>query len=236
MMDIDAAWLILMLLGAAMGVVLAEAAKHFAQTGRLWPDFATLSQPSAGATHIVRPHAARLAAALAGAAIAVSAGLISSSALHLTLLLGAGWLLLLASLIDAHCQLLPRPLNIVFGALGIAEPYVGFNSDPPSLADRLLGALIAFAALMLVKHLYARLRHRDGLGLGDISLCAALACWLGWQALPWLLLSAALAALIGTIALLAIRQANITNIRHQRLAFGPWLAAAGWVLVVAQRV
>jgi prepilin signal peptidase PulO-like enzyme (type II secretory pathway) len=233
----DLAPLMLALIGAGLALVADMIAARYAQQGHIWR----------------RVEAKQLAhkwlAAIAGAILALLAWQMALDRLHLVLLLFAGTVLLLASLIDARAQLLPRPLNLVLGALGIAEtlllpaPQVAATdlylfaalAAPPNLTQRLLGGLIAFAALMLVKLLYARLRRRDGLGLGDVWLFAALACWMGPLALPWLLSTAALAALIATMLLAALHGQLGSAAHHQRLAFGPWLALAGWALICAQR-
>jgi prepilin signal peptidase PulO-like enzyme (type II secretory pathway) len=238
----------LALFGAGLGLAVNMIAGRYAQQGHIW-------RHGGAENWLLRPADAddplyKWVAVAAGAVLAFLAWHMAVGKLHLALLLGTGGVLLLASLIDARTQLLPRPLNLAFAALGITEALLlpaplSAGTDlylfaalaaPPSFMQRLLGGLIAFAALMLVKLFYARLRRRDGLGLGDVWLFAALAFWIGPLALPWLLSSAALAALAGTLLLAAIHGQLGTTSRHQRLAFGPWLALAGWALICAQRL
>ena len=63
------------------------------------------------------------------------------------------------------------------------------------------------------------------MGQGDFKLLAALGAWLGWEALPLIiLLSSLLGAIIGIgLILLKGRDKNIP------IPFGPYLAGAGFV-------
>jgi leader peptidase (prepilin peptidase)/N-methyltransferase len=66
------------------------------------------------------------------------------------------------------------------------------------------------------------------MGYGDFKLFAALGAWLGWQMLlPIILIAAAAGSLVG-VALLALRGRN----RSTPIAFGPFLAAAGWLMLM----
>ncbi|WP_299316661.1 A24 family peptidase, partial [uncultured Halomonas sp.] len=70
---------------------------------------------------------------------------------------------------------------------------------------------------------------KEGMGYGDFKLMAALGAWLGWQALPLLLiLSAGIGAVIGILVQLAL-----PRLRGAPLPFGPYLALAGWVALLA---
>lgn len=86
------------------------------------------------------------------------------------------------------------------------------------LADRLIGAGAGFLTLWAIGEAYFRWRGAEALGIGDAKLFAAAGAWLGWAALPAVLL---IAAAMG-LAFAALRPAN----RQGGLAFGPWLAAA----------
>jgi leader peptidase (prepilin peptidase)/N-methyltransferase len=66
------------------------------------------------------------------------------------------------------------------------------------------------------------------MGYGDFKLFAALGAWLGWQMLvPLIMIAAVVGAVVGIIVL-AVRRQN----RATPIAFGPFLAAAGWVMLM----
>jgi leader peptidase (prepilin peptidase)/N-methyltransferase len=90
-----------------------------------------------------------------------------------------------------------------------------------------LGAVLGYLALRSIALAYRLVRGREGLGAGDAKLLAAAGAWLGAGALPSLVLIAALAALIGAgLAAIAGRSMRATT----AVPFGPFLAAAFWVL------
>ena len=66
------------------------------------------------------------------------------------------------------------------------------------------------------------------MGYGDFKLLAALGAWLGWKMLlPIILIAAVTGAVVG-IAVLTLRRQN----RATPIAFGPFLAAAGWLMLM----
>ncbi|MCK5665386.1 MAG: prepilin peptidase, partial [Thiotrichaceae bacterium] len=69
---------------------------------------------------------------------------------------------------------------------------------------------------------------KEGMGFGDFKLLAVLGAWLGWQALPLvLLLSACVGAIVGISLILFLgRDKNIP------IPFGPYLAAAGFICLL----
>jgi leader peptidase (prepilin peptidase)/N-methyltransferase len=74
---------------------------------------------------------------------------------------------------------------------------------------------------------YRRLRGRDGLGRGDAKLLAAGGAWLGWSALPWVVL---LAALLGLLLALLQRLRGERLTAETAVPFGPALALAIWLI------
>jgi leader peptidase (prepilin peptidase)/N-methyltransferase len=100
-------------------------------------------------------------------------------------------------------------------------------STPDSLADHLLAGVLGYCTLAAVAWTYRRLRGRDGLGMGDAKLLAAIGAWLGLSLLPLVLLLAACTGLAaaGAAALLGKRMTAATAI-----PFGPFLALSGWLL------
>jgi leader peptidase (prepilin peptidase) / N-methyltransferase len=82
---------------------------------------------------------------------------------------------------DLETMLLPDALTLPGALLGLlAAPALA----PPGQRAAALGwaaltAVAGAALLLLVRWLYRALRHRDGLGLGDVKLMALLGAWLG---------------------------------------------------------
>ncbi|MDO9486886.1 MAG: A24 family peptidase [Sphingomonadaceae bacterium] len=140
-------------------------------------------------------------------------------------LLGAifGWALLTLAILDAEHFWLPDALTLPLLAVGLA---LGFAVDPP-LLDRFIGAAVGFASLAAIGLAYRGLRGRRGLGGGDPKLFGAIGAWLGWQALPFVLLLAALLGLI-SVAISMLRGQPTTA--QTKVAFGAPLAVAGWAI------
>jgi leader peptidase (prepilin peptidase)/N-methyltransferase len=86
-----------------------------------------------------------------------------------------------------------------------------------------VAGFLAFAGIAWV---YCRLRRRAGLGLGDAKLLAVAGAWVGWPALPGLVVVAAALAL----AVALVRAASGERLgAGTRIAFGPYLAFALWL-------
>ena len=129
-----------------------------------------------------------------------------------------GWLLLALFVFDAEHLWLP---NVATGLLAAA----GLLFGPAYLQDRLIGLVAGFAALELIRQTYRAVRHREGMGGGDPKLLGGIGAWLGWAALPFVLLGASLLGLI----LIVVRFARGQPISGDLpLPFGALMAASGF--------
>ncbi len=138
-----------------------------------------------------------------------------------------GWFLIALIALDVACFWLPDRLTLPLLALGLAL-------GPSSPGERFLAAAIAGGSFLFLAVGYRALRGRDGLGLGDAKLAAALAAWLSLAMLPPLLLAAALLGL-GLVAIGALRGQRTAS--DTRIPFGACLAVAAfplWLLLVAK--
>ena len=133
-------------------------------------------------------------------------------------LLGLG--LLAVSTIDLETGLLPDSITMPLLWSGLAFNLL--DTFAP-LSDAVIGAMAGYVVLWAVYHGFKLLTGREGMGYGDFKLLAALGAWLGWQALPAVLLLASLGGVIVGILLVACRRAA----RDTPLPFGPYLSAAG---------
>jgi leader peptidase (prepilin peptidase)/N-methyltransferase len=135
------------------------------------------------------------------------------------------WTLLALAVIDLHTQLLPDSLTLPLLWLGLALGLVGIYADLPGAV---IGAMAGYLSLWLVYWAFKLTTGKEGMGYGDFKLLAALGAWLGWQALPLVvLLSSAVGALVGVGMILARRLD-----RERPMPFGPFLAAAGWIALI----
>jgi leader peptidase (prepilin peptidase)/N-methyltransferase len=141
-----------------------------------------------------------------------------------------GWTLLALAWIDADTLLLPDVLTLPLIVAGLMFAWL---MEPWTITDRALGAIVGYGAFRLIEIAYRRLRDRDGLGQGDAKLLAAAGAWLGWDALPWVVVLAALGGLLAAGIGWLAGGGRMTA--TTALPFGPPLAAATWALwLVAQ--
>lgn len=140
---------------------------------------------------------------------------------------GAGWTLLALAWIDAEWMILPDVLTLPLLAAGLAAVWW---FDVEALSDHALAAGLGWLALWAVAAGYRRLRGRDGLGEGDAKLLGALGAWVGLAGLADVLLGAALTGLAWA-GLLRLRGRAMSA--TTALPFGPFLALAGWVVLLA---
>jgi leader peptidase (prepilin peptidase) / N-methyltransferase len=142
------------------------------------------------------------------------------------------WFLVALAFIDIDHQLLPDSLTLPLLWLGLLlslfAPAPGMAPIPVAMRSSIIGAIAGYLSLWTVYHLFRLLTGKEGMGYGDFKLLAALGAWLGWRMLlPTVLIAAAVGAVAG-IALLAARGQN----RSTPIAFGPFLAAAGWLMLM----
>jgi len=135
-----------------------------------------------------------------------------------------GWLLLSLAAADWRTYLLPDALNAALALTGLVAAWCFDRAGFPGHVLAMISGFAGFAAIALA---YRRLRGRDGLGLGDAKLLAALGAWVSWQGLPSVVLYA---AVLGLAAALALSLAGRAVSRADRVAFGTFLALGGWLV------
>jgi leader peptidase (prepilin peptidase)/N-methyltransferase len=142
------------------------------------------------------------------------------------------WFLIALTFIDLDHQLLPDSLTLPLLWLGLVASLTGWTSTQHSLpslpVNAIMGAAIGYISLWSVYHAFRLATGKEGMGYGDFKLLAALGAWLGWQMLlAIVLISACVGAVVG-IALIALRRQQ----RGNPMPFGPFLAAAGWIVML----
>ena len=139
-----------------------------------------------------------------------------------------GWSLLVLAAVDARTKLLPDALTLPLLWLGIVIQ-LWPETRTVGLELAVVGAVAGYLPLWLFAHLYKLIRGRDGLGMGDLKLLAAMGAWSGPFILPHVLLLAALLA----IALFVIERVlrRSTAGIHEERPFGPAIVAAYFIVM-----
>jgi len=142
------------------------------------------------------------------------------------------WFLVALTFIDMDTLYLPDNLTLPLLWLGLIVSLSGQTqtgaSIPVDLRASVIGAIAGYLSLWSIYQLFRLATGKEGMGYGDFKLLAALGAWLGWQLLlPLVLVAAAVGALCGVI-LLAIQGRD----RATPVAFGPYLATSGWLMLM----
>ncbi len=130
-----------------------------------------------------------------------------------------GWALLVIGVIAWRDGKLP--MAVVVG-VGIAGLLLAGSNGLIMLRDHFLAAVIAFAACFVLARLLNLWLQRQLVRPGDAILPAALGVWVGWQALPELLVLSA------TVAL-ALTFLNRTSRTHSDRMIAASLCAGAWL-------
>jgi leader peptidase (prepilin peptidase)/N-methyltransferase len=156
------------------------------------------------------------------------------------------WLLILLATLDAENLWLPNRLTLGGSVLGIPFALVRFGVHwvwPPApleliqirtnisgqVIDWLLGIVLAPSIILFARWSYRLMRHREGIGLGDVKLMLLLGVWLG---LAHTLLAFVLGVFLGSIFslfLLAAPRArrDDTSWLLNRIPLGTFLCIGG---------
>ncbi len=121
------------------------------------------------------------------------------------------------AVIDCRAMILPDSLNLLLAGTGVGQTLL-VGSPRPIEAG--FGAVFAFSLLWIVAELFRRHRGIDGLGFGDLKFSAAAGLWIGWEAIPFMLMIASCSALLFFVLRSWVRKRLEAT---ARLPFGPFL-------------
>jgi leader peptidase (prepilin peptidase)/N-methyltransferase len=142
----------------------------------------------------------------------------------LAISLALGWALLVLAAVDAIAFRLPDIVTLPLIVVGLVVAWWLPGHD---LVGHVIGVLIALLLFYAVAVVYQRVRHQEGLGLGDVKLAGAAGAWLGWQALPYVVLLACALGLVWVGVAIMRRGREAVQ---ERIPFGIALCFAIWVI------
>ncbi|UTV97761.1 prepilin peptidase [Marinomonas rhizomae] len=118
--------------------------------------------------------------------------------------------LITAAVIDLEHQLIPDECSTIALACALL-----INLPTNRIESSVLGMIIGYGLIYVLRWFYLTFRNQEGIGLGDAKIIAALAAWLGFSGLAPLLLCASLSGILYTVL--------INRSRAKYMAFGPFL-------------
>jgi leader peptidase (prepilin peptidase) / N-methyltransferase len=130
------------------------------------------------------------------------------------LIFGCALIVLFA--IDLEHQLLPNVLTLP----GIVVGFLFSLISEPGWQASLIGILVGGGMLFGVAEAYYRLRHEEGLGMGDVKMLAMVGAFLGWKLTLVTLMMASLCGSIVGVLLIVTRRGGL----KYALPFGTFLA------------
>ena len=152
------------------------------------------------------------------------------------------WLLLVLSAIDLDVLRLPNPLVLALASVGgiatLVSELTGVQIVPlPAeqgsailgrpLLSALVGVALGVGLTATIAIVYRTVRHRRGLGMGDVKLLGALGLLLG----PYVVMAMFFGSLFGMAA--GLTSGHAVRASERPMPFGPWLAAGAVVTILA---
>jgi leader peptidase (prepilin peptidase) / N-methyltransferase len=136
-----------------------------------------------------------------------------------------GCALIVLFAIDLEHHLLPNVITLPGIVVGLL---FSFFTEPGWIASA-IGVLVGGGVLFLVAEGYYRIRHEEGLGMGDVKMLAMVGAFVGWQLTLLTLMMASLSGAIIGVALIVTRRGGM----KYALPFGTFLALGAAVAATA---
>lgn len=132
-----------------------------------------------------------------------------------------GWGLVALAVIDLRTMLLPDALTLPLMWLGIVMQLFP-QTQTIGLEASVWGAVAGYVPLWLLAQVYHLVRRREGLGMGDLKLLAAMGAWSGAMILPVVIFVASILALATIVTIRIVRRSALGG----EFPFGPWIILA----------
>lgn len=125
--------------------------------------------------------------------------------------------LLVVIFIDFHHGIIPDGISLPGIVLGFVFSFV---NPFVTWQDSGLGIVVGGGSLLLIFILYYLVTKVEGMGMGDVKLLAMIGAFLGWQSLPFVVLSS---SVMGSLVGLGVMLKNKTGGKTS-IPYGPFLS------------
>ena len=122
--------------------------------------------------------------------------------------------------IDLKHFIIPNSLTFSMMVLGFFKSFdQNLNSLFPNYFNSLLGGILGYGIIWSIIFFYKLVRNKEGMGLGDAKLLAVIGFWFGWTAIPFVIFSSSIVALISVIPSLLNKSKKLSS----EIPFGPYI-------------
>ena len=122
--------------------------------------------------------------------------------------------------IDSKHFIIPNSLTFPMMFLGFIKSFdPNLDSIFPNYVNSLIGGLSGYGIIWSIIFLYKLLRNKEGMGFGDAKLLAVIGFWFGWIAVPFVIFSSSIIALISVLPSLINKSKKFST----EIPFGPFI-------------
>jgi leader peptidase (prepilin peptidase)/N-methyltransferase len=122
--------------------------------------------------------------------------------------------------IDLKHFIIPNSLTFPMMVLGFIKSFdQNLISLFPNYFNSLLGGILGYGIIWSIIFFYKLTRNKEGMGLGDAKLLAVIGFWFGWIAIPFVIFSSSIVALISVIPSLLNKSKKLSS----EIPFGPYI-------------
>lgn len=129
--------------------------------------------------------------------------------------------------IDLEFRIIPDRFSL--GSWAIALFAAVFWGQPDWMSS-MIGSALGFGLFFLLAWAYEKIKGIEGLGFGDVKMMGWLGAWLGFQSVPFIILSASMTGIFAGLIMMRKSKEGLKT----ALPFGPFLAISAYVAWIVQ--
>tara|TARA_Y100001970_G_C14132989_1_gene802755 strand:+ start:529 stop:1293 length:765 start_codon:yes stop_codon:yes gene_type:complete len=132
--------------------------------------------------------------------------------------------------IDLKHYIIPDQLTYPLMVIGFIKSFFPSLNQIifPNFINSLIGGIFGYLIIWSIIFFYKQFRKKEGMGLGDAKLLAAIGFWFGWFSVPFIILISSVVALL--IVLPSVL--NKTKKMSSQIPFGPYIIIGCLVYIV----
>ena len=132
--------------------------------------------------------------------------------------------LVVISFIDLSYKIIPNTISLPGILLGFFD---SLFSNHLSWQESFIGIIVGGGFLYIIAVIFEGVTGKQGMGMGDVKLLAMIGAWMGWKALPFIILVSSLTgSILGAAALLVTKKSL-----RMKIPFGPFLSFGGVIFL-----